>query len=64
MQQKFPDKASRFEKPERAEGVILLSGTQNGRGWNLSLTEATGYMVLTVADDQVGFVVFGACTPP
>jgi hypothetical protein len=58
------EQASRFEKPERAEGVIHLNGTQNGRGWNLSLTEATGHMVLTVADDQVGFVVFGACSPP
>lgn len=56
--------ASRFEEVERADGVVLLSGTQNGRGWNLALTEATGYMVLTVVDDQVAFVVFGACTPP
>jgi hypothetical protein len=56
--------ASRIEKVERAGGVVLLSGTQNGRGWNLCLTEATGYLVLTVVGDQVAFVVFGACTPP
>ncbi len=56
--------ASKIEKMERAGGVVLLSGTKNGRGWNLSLTEATGYMVLTVAGDPVAFVVFGACTPP
>jgi len=56
--------ASRIEKVERAGGVVLLSGTQNGRGWNLSLTEETGYLVLTVAGDQVAFVVFGACTAP
>ena len=58
------EQASRIEKMDRAGGVVLLSGTQNGRGWNLSLTEATGYLVLTVAGDQVAFVVFGACTPP
>ncbi len=58
------EQVSRIEKVERAAGVVLLSGTKNGRGWNLSLTEATGYMVLTVAGDQVAFVVFGACTPP
>ena len=58
------EQASRIQKVERAGGVVLLSGTQNGRGWNLSLTEATGYLVLTVAGDQVAFVVFGACTPP
>ncbi len=56
--------ASRIEKVERAGGVVLLSGTANGRGYSLSLTESTGYIVLTVAGDQVAFVVFGACTPP
>jgi hypothetical protein len=55
---------SKIEKVERAEGVMLLSGTQNGRKWSLALTEATGYMVLTVAGDQLAFVVFGVCTPP
>ena len=58
------EQASRIEKVERTGGVVLLSGTKNGRGWNLSLTEATGYMVLTVAGDQMAFAVFGACTPP
>jgi hypothetical protein len=55
--------ASKIEKVERAGGVVLMSGTANGRGYSLSLTESTGYMVLTVAGDQVAFVVFGACTP-
>jgi len=49
---------------DRAGGVVLLSGMQNGRRWSLALTEATGYLVVTVAGDQVAFVVFGACTPP
>ena len=58
------DRASKIEKVDRAEGVLILSGTQNGRGWNLTINEATGYMVLSVAGDQVAFVVFGACTRP
>jgi hypothetical protein len=58
------EQTSSIEKTERAGGLVLLSGTKNGRGWNLSITEATGYLVLTVAGDQVAFVVFGACTPP
>lgn len=56
--------ASKIEKVDRAGGVVFLSGTQNGRRWNLALTEATGYLVVTVAGDQVAFVIFGACTPP
>ena len=55
---------SKIEKVDHGEGVLILSGTQNGRGWNLTINESTGYMVLTVAGDQVAFVVFGACTLP
>jgi hypothetical protein len=58
------ERASKIEKVDHAGGVLLLSGMQNGRGWNLSINEQTGYMVLSVAGDQVAFVVFGACTQP
>jgi hypothetical protein len=49
---------------ERAEGRLILQGVENGRGWNLALSEATGNTVLTVSDPEAGFVVFGECTEP
>jgi len=58
------EQASKIEKVDRAAGVVLLSGTQNGRRWSLALTEATGYLVLTATGDQEAFVIFGACTSP
>jgi len=58
------ERTSKIEKVDHAGGVLLLSGTQNARGWNLAINESTGYMVLSVAGDQVAFVVFGACTRP
>jgi hypothetical protein len=58
------EKPSKIERVDHADGVLLLSGTQSGRGWNLAINESTGYMVLSVAGDQVAFVVFGACTRP
>ena len=58
------ERTSKIEKVDHADGVLLLSGTQSGRGWNLTINESTGYMVLSVAGDQVAFVVFGACTHP
>ena len=58
------ERASKIEKVDHAGGVLLLSGTQNARGWNLAINESTGYMVLSVAGDQVAFVIFGACTRP
>jgi len=58
------ERTSKIERVHHANGVLLLSGTQNGLGWNLTINESTGYRVLSVAGDQVAFVVFGACTPP
>ena len=58
------ERTSKIEKVEHADGVLILSGTQSARGWNVTINEATGYMVLSVAGDQVAFVVFGACTRP
>jgi hypothetical protein len=45
------------------DGKLILQGIQGSKGWSMVITEATGKMTLTAADDQVGFVVFGACTP-
>ena len=47
----------------QGEGVLILQGAQNGRGWSLTITEASGDAVATVADPVSGFVIFGACTP-
>ena len=44
-------------------GMLILQGMENGRGWTLAITEATGKMVMTVSGDEEGFVVFGACIP-
>ena len=45
------------------DGMLILQGVENGRGWTMSISEATGKMVLTVSGDEEGFVVFGACMP-
>ena len=47
----------------QGDGVLILQGAQNGRGWSLTITEANGDAVATVADPVSGFVIFGACTP-
>ncbi len=46
----------------RDAGELLLQGVENGRGWSMAITEATGRMVLSAAGDNIAFVVFGACT--
>jgi hypothetical protein len=44
------------------EGRIVLQGVQNGNGWSVMIDQATGNMSLAVSANQVGFVIFGACT--
>jgi len=57
-------RSTTVRKTERVDGKMILQGIQNGKAWSMVLTEATGKMTITAADDQVGFVVFGACTTP
>jgi len=53
-----------IENMERSDGKLVLQGTQNNKGWSMLINEATGKMTITVSDDQVGFMVFGACINP
>jgi len=55
---------TKIENMEHGDGKLVLQGTQNNKGWSMLINEATGKMTITVSDDQVGFVVFGACTIP
>lgn len=54
----FPGKG---QSQEQMEGNLILQGVQNGKGWSMVITEATGKTTIAVSDNQVGFVVFGAC---
>jgi len=51
-----------IKNQQRLEDMLILQGTENGRGWSMAINEKSGEMTLTVSGDQVGFVVFGACT--
>jgi hypothetical protein len=46
---------------EQMEGNLILQGVQNGKGWTMVIAEGTGKATITASDNQVGFVVFGAC---
>ncbi len=62
--------ASPIERMERVDGKLILQGAEDGvegvrdgLGWSLAISEETGRMVLTASGDDVGFVIFGVCTP-
>jgi hypothetical protein len=54
-------RSAKIDNMEYLNKRLILQGAQNGRGWSIVITE-TGNMTVTASDDQVGFVVFGACT--
>lgn len=41
---------------------LVLQGIENGLGWTLSISRATGHMAVAIAGDRIAFTVFGACT--
>ncbi len=59
-----------IERSERVDGKLILQGAEDGYaemrdglGWTMAISEESGLVVLTTSGDEVGFVVFGACTP-
>jgi hypothetical protein len=42
---------------------MSIQGTDGDYSWSMLVSEETGSMTLAVAGEEVGFVVFGACTP-
>ncbi len=70
IQQSKKGPPSPIERMERVDGKLILQGAEDGvegvrdgLGWSLAISEETGRMVLTASGDDVGFVIFGACTP-
>ncbi|MGD2037846.1 MAG: hypothetical protein PVH28_08185 [Desulfobacterales bacterium] len=60
-----------IENLEKIDGKLIIQGAEDGIegvrdgvGWSLAISEETGKTVLTASGDEVGFVVFGACTLP
>ena len=47
---------------EKEDDVILLQGSQNGRGWTMVIDRATGHLSATLADAEGAIVIAGACT--
>jgi 6-phosphogluconate dehydrogenase len=60
-----------IERFEKVDNKVIIQGAEDGVedvrdgvGWSAAIAEDTGKMVLTASGDDVGFVVFGACTIP
>ena len=56
-------RASSIKIKERLDGKLILQGMGEVLAWSMAISEQTGKVVITASGEQVGFVVFGACTP-
>jgi hypothetical protein len=63
------DVSSEIERSEVVDGRLILQGAEDGFesvsdgiGWSVSIDQETGDMVISGSGQQVGFVIFGACT--
>lgn len=57
-------RATRIESSDLRNGKLYLRGLENDLVWSLVIDESSARMVLSLVGDQVGFVIFGACTTP
>ena len=64
-------RSTTIERSEKVDGKLIIQGAEDGIegvrdgvGWSLAIAEETGKIVLTASGDEVGFVIFGACTLP
>ena len=53
-----------IENLDRRNGKMYLRGLENELIWSLMIDENSGRMILSIAGDEAGFVIFGACTTP
>lgn len=53
---------AQIEVIRHSRDMMFLQGTQEAFAWNMTIGEPDGKMVLTLADNEDGVVIFGACT--
>ncbi len=63
------DQSAEIERSEEVENRLIMQGAEDGSenrpdgvGWTLSVSKDTGRFVATLATEQAGLVLFGACT--
>jgi hypothetical protein len=64
-------RSTTIENFEKIDGKLIIQGAEDGIegvrdgvGWSAAIAEETGKMVISASGDEVGFVIFGACTVP
>jgi hypothetical protein len=59
-----PNRDSTMRNVNHVNGRTVINGGESGRGWVVTINEATGRMTAAVVTDDEGYVVFGQCALP
>jgi hypothetical protein len=57
------ERTSAIESVTVEGGMLVLQGSDEGFGWNVSIDAATGKMLMSGGRDT-GYLAFGECTTP
>lgn len=63
MPGKDPIRTTKIQSVAHANGNVVLQGVQSSKSWSMIVSETSGKITVSAADDQAGFVIFGACIP-
>jgi hypothetical protein len=58
------EQTTAIQNVQNLGGRTLLQGAENGRGWSMTIDQATGDMSAAIVGDDIGFILFGVCTVP
>jgi hypothetical protein len=57
------ERVSKIESVDRlANGRLSLQGDDGQYSWSAIISEESGSMTMTAAGEEIGFIMFGACT--
>jgi len=55
---------SALKSVAHVDGELILHGSENGRGWNVTIDEESGRMAAAIVENDYTFSLFGTCTLP
>jgi hypothetical protein len=55
---------SALKSVAHVDGALILHGSENSRGWNVTIDEQSGRMAAAIVENDYTFSLFGSCTLP
>ena len=56
------ERSSPIHTVEIDPAVLVVQGSQNGRGWSMVIDRASGALSATIADTEGAFIITGTCS--